>query len=117
MTALRTLWAWLQGLPAPAPTPTTLGPTLAPPAGEAREPVSDQDGVRMRAVVAHQRELMDLLCMHANAHVYRDYGTGGYVVEYDAPQTLDPAAAQRAAEGLGIATYEGTAPETLDDRR
>lgn len=117
MTALHTLWAWLQGLPTPAPTPTTLGPTLAPLAGEAREPVNDADAMRTRIAVDLQRELMDLLCMHANAYVYRDYGTGGYVVERDAPQTLGPAAAQRAAEGLGIATYEGTAPETLDDRR
>ena len=28
--------------------------------------------------------------MHANAYVYRDYGTGGYIVEHDAPvQPID----------------------------
>lgn len=117
MTALRTLWAWLQGLPAPAPTLTTLGPTLAPLAGEAREPVNDADAMRTRIAVDLQRERMDLLCMHANAYVYRDYGTGDYIVEHDALQAPDPATAQRAAEGLGIATYEGTALETLDDHR
>ena len=62
----------------------TMAPTPVPPAGEAREPVNDQDGVRMRATVARRREVMDLLCMHANAYVYRDYGTGGYIVEHDA---------------------------------
>lgn len=67
-----------------------MAPTPVPPAGEAREPVNDQDGVRMRATVARRREVMDLLCMHANAYVYRDYGTGGYSVEYDAPvQPID----------------------------
>ena len=59
-------------------------PTPVPPAGEAREPVNDQDRVRMRATVARRREVMDLLCAHANAYVYRDYGTGGYIVEHDA---------------------------------
>lgn len=63
----------------------TMAPTPAPPAGEAREPVNDQDGVRMRATVARRREVMDLLCMHANAYVYRDYGTGERVVEHDRP--------------------------------
>ena len=68
----------------------TMAPTPVPPAGEAREPVNDQDGVRMRATVARRREVMDLLCMHANAYVYRDYGTGGYIVEHDAPvQPID----------------------------
>lgn len=62
-----------------------VAPTPAPPAGEAREPVNDQDGVRMRATVARRREVMDLLCMHANAYVYRDYGTGERVVEHDRP--------------------------------
>lgn len=110
------LWARLQGL-GPSVADPMHGFTPTVPAGEAREPVSDQDGVRMRAVVAHRRELMDLLCTHANAYVYRDYGTGSYVVEYDASQALDPVAAQRAAEDLGIATYEGAAPETPDDHR
>ena len=65
-------------------------PTPVPPASEAREPVNDQDRVRMRAAVAHRREVMDLLCMHANAFVYRNYGTGGYIVEHDAPvQPID----------------------------
>lgn len=63
----------------------TMAPTPVPPAGEAREPVNDQDGVRMRATVARRREVMDLLCMHANAYVYRDYGTGECVVEHDRP--------------------------------
>jgi len=68
----------------------TMAPTPVPPAGEAREPVNDQDGVRMRATVARRREVMDLLCMHANAYVYRDYGTGERVVERDRPlPTID----------------------------
>jgi len=62
-----------------------VAPTPVPPAGEAREPVNDQDGVHMRATVARRREVMDLLCMHANAYVYRDYGTGECVVEHDRP--------------------------------
>lgn len=62
-----------------------VAPTPVPPAGEAREPVNDQDGVCMRATVARRREAMDLLCMHANAYVYRDYGTGERVVEHDRP--------------------------------
>ena len=65
-------------------------PTPVPPAGEAREPVNDQDAIHTQALVARRREVMDLLCAHANAYVYRDYGTGGYIVEHDAPvQPID----------------------------
>jgi hypothetical protein len=69
--------------------PQGLAPTPTEPAGEAREPVNDEDSVRMRALVTRHRDLMDLLCTHANAYVYRDYGAG-YVVEYDCPApTID----------------------------
>ena len=65
-------------------------PTPVPPAGEAREPVNDADAMCTRIAVDLRRERMDLLCMHANAYVYRDYGTGGYIVEHDAPvQPID----------------------------
>lgn len=77
------LWTRLQELGPPVADPMH-GFTPTAPAGEAREPVSDQDGVRMRAVVTHRRELMDLLCVHANAYVWRDYGAGT-VVEVDYP--------------------------------
>lgn len=85
MNLLHRLWLRFGRLrPLVVEPDVTMAPTPVPPAGEAREPVNDQDGVRMRATVARRREVMDLLCMHANAYVYRDYGTGGYIVEHDA---------------------------------
>lgn len=85
MNLLHRLWLRFGRLkPLVVEPDATMAPTPVPPAGEAREPVNDQDGVRMRATVARRREVMDLLCMHANAYVYRDYGTGGYIVEHDA---------------------------------
>ena len=90
MNLLRRLWLRFGRLKPLVVEPITMAPTPVPLAGEAREPVNDQDGVRMRATVARRREVMDLLCMHANAYVYRDYGTGGYIVEHDAPvQPID----------------------------
>ena len=90
MNLLRRLWLRFGRLKPLVVEPITMAPTPVPPAGEAREPVDDQDGVRMRATVARRREVMDLLCMHASAYVYRDYGTGGYIVEHDAPvQPID----------------------------
>lgn len=86
MNLLHRLWLRFGRLkPLVVEPDVTMAPTPVPPAGEAREPVNDQDGVRMRALVARRREVMDLLCMHANAYVYRDYGTGGYTVEHDRP--------------------------------
>ena len=86
MNLLYRLWLRFGRLKPPAVEPdVTMAPTPVPPAGEAREPVNDQDGVRMRATVARRREVMDLLCMHANAYVYRGYGTGDRVVEHDRP--------------------------------
>ena len=78
------------GRPTPLRTPhLALAPTPTPPAGEAREPVSDQDGAYTRAMVAHRREVMDQLCQVANAFVYRDYGRGCRI-EHDAPlPTID----------------------------
>lgn len=80
---------WLRfGRLKPILTPhLALAPTS--PAGEAREPVSDQDGAYTRAMVARRREVMDQLCQVANAFVYRDYGCGRWI-EHDAPPpTID----------------------------
>ena len=86
MNLLRRLWLRFGRLkPLVVEPDVIMIPTPVPPVGEAREPVNDQDGVRMRATVARRREVMDLLCTHADAYVYRDYGTGGYIVEHDAP--------------------------------
>lgn len=85
-------WLWLrwQHLKAPITPDLALAPTPMTPAGEACEPVNDQDAIHTQALVARRREVMDLLCMHANAYVHRDYGTGGYIVEHDAPvQPID----------------------------
>ena len=114
MTVLRIIWAWMNSLGAPAaPAGSQVTPLV--PAGEAREPVNDQDCARYRAEIERRRELMDLLCVQANAYVYRDYGQGPVAV-YEGV-AADPTTAQHAAEHLGIATYEGTAPETPDDHR
>lgn len=73
MNLLHRLWLRFGRLkPLVVEPDATMAPTPVPPAGEAREPVNDQDGVRMRATVARRREVMDLLCMNANAYVYRD---------------------------------------------
>ena len=83
MTMLRIIWAWMNSLGAPAaPTGSQVTPLV--PAGEAREPVNDQDCARYRTEIEHRRELMDLLCVQANAYVYRDYGQGAQVLT-DAP--------------------------------
>ena len=84
MNVLRAIWAWMSSLGAPA-MPAGAAFTPLVPAGEAREPVNDQDGVRYRAEIKRRRELMDLLCVQANAYVYRDYGTGERIIEYDRP--------------------------------
>ena len=83
---LRIIWAWMNSLGAPAAPTGSAGSQVTPlvPAGEAREPVNDQDCARYRAEIEHRRELMDLLCMQANAYVYRDYGQGAQVLT-DAP--------------------------------
>lgn len=111
---LRIIWAWMNSLGAPA-APAGSQATPLVPAGEAREPVNDADAMRTRIAVDLQRERMDALCQAANAYVYRDYGQGPVTV-YEGV-AADPTTAQHAAEHLGIATYEGTAPETPDDHR
>ena len=83
MNPIRTFWGWLQRAGTP-PNDPMHGFTPTTPAGEAREPISDQDGERQRALVARRREVMDLACLHANAYVLRDYGAGA-VVEVDRP--------------------------------
>lgn len=85
MNVLRAIWAWMNSLGAPA-MPAGAAFTPLVPAGEAREPANDQDGVRYRAEIKHRRELMDLLCVQANAYVYRDYGQGVQVLA-DTPAT------------------------------
>ena len=79
MTVLRIIWAWMNSLGAPA-APAGSQVTPLAPAGEAREPVNDQDCARYRAEIERRRELMDLLCVQANAYVYRDYGQGAQVL-------------------------------------
>lgn len=86
MNLLHRLWLRFGRLkPLVVEPDATMAPTPVPPAGEAREPVSDQDGERQRALMGRRRELMDLACLHANAYVWRDYGAGA-VVERDAPR-------------------------------
>ena len=73
-------WLWLrwQHLKAPITPDLALAPAPTPmaPAGEAREPVNDQDAIHTQALVARRRKAMDALCLQANAQVYRDYGRG-----------------------------------------
>ena len=79
MNMLRVIWAWMNSLGAPA-VPASAAFTPLAPVVEAREPVNDQDCVRYRTEIERRRELMDLLCVQANAYVYRDYGQGVQVL-------------------------------------
>lgn len=69
------LWAWMQGLDAPAPLPLTsqgLGAaSLAPltPATVATEAVPDAYGDFQRVEIAQTKHLMNRICAINNAHV------------------------------------------------
>lgn len=91
MNLLHRLWAWVGQLPSPVSPDLPITPAPLTPAGEAREPVGDQDADAAAACVAMQRRVMDALCLQANAYVYRDYGAGE-VVDFDRPIHLDESA-------------------------
>ena len=81
MTALASLWAWLQRLGAPAPVADVPLTPVAPPRLSQEE---FSDGIQAVTKVQQERQetLYQRLVATNNAYVYRDYGNGP-VVEHD----------------------------------
>ena len=106
------LWAWMQGLDAPAPPPLTsqsLGAaSLAPltPATMATEAVPDAYGDFQRAEIAQTRYLMNRICAINNANVVDQVGPRRTIDRSRPVQDLTAAEWDQAARLTGVVVVD-----------